>query len=172
MDERERVCSIQRTAQFDRSLEDLRRKGGTAGTAAKKAIDFISAVMGNNGRSDREKYSFTRNGEARIRRCRKVDLGGGYRLICLFKDGAMVLLYAGSHDECSRWLMRNRRMQYEFAPGMAALSASSVHAEAKNDAPAGPEEGPLADDYEEELMGRIDDAVLRRVFSGLVHGRT
>ena len=114
MDAKETVCGIHRTSQFERSLDDLRKKGGAAETAANKALDFINTVTGNEGRKVREKYSFTRHGEARIRNCRKVDLGCGYRLVCLLKDGQLVLLYVGSHDECSRWLMRNRRMNYEF----------------------------------------------------------
>jgi len=171
MDAKEPVCTIHRTAQFERSLDDLRKKGGTAETAAKKALDFINTVTGSDGQKVREKYSFTRHGEARIRNCRKVDLGCGYRLVCLLKDGQLVLLYAGSHDECSRWLMRNRRMNYEFNE-VAKTVPARERTPVKEALPASTGEGnQIIKNYEEELMSQIDDAVLRKVFSGIVNGR-
>lgn len=49
----------------------------------------------------------TKRGEGRIDKCRKLDLGGGYRLI-YFVDGAVCILpYIAAHDECDRWLKRN-----------------------------------------------------------------
>lgn len=171
MDARGTVTEIQRTALFERCLDDLLKKGGAAGTAAKKAEEFILAVTGEDGQSLREKFSFTRHGEARIKNCRKVDLGGGYRIICLFKDGRLVLLYAGSHDDCSRWLMRNRRMNYKF-DNAGKLSTARKFEPQKEPVPENPaEDCQLADWYESELMSKIDDAMLRKVFSGIVNRR-
>jgi hypothetical protein len=172
MDARETICGIHRTPQFERSLDDLRKKGGIAETAANKALDFINTVNGSEGQKVREKYSFTRHGEARIRNCRKVDLGCGYRLVCLLKDGQLVLLYAGSHDECSRWLMRNRRMNYEFKETVKDGSAAREQPVVKEVEQAVSDNGTeCIDEYEADLMSKIDDAVLRKVFSGIVNGR-
>jgi hypothetical protein len=170
MADKEKIFSIHRTTLFDRCLEDLRTKGGTAESAAKKAVDFINAVSGREDRKVREKFSFTRHGEARIRNCRKVDLGCGYRLVCLLKDGHFVLLYAGSHDDCSRWLMRNRRMTFELKEAAQPVSVVREQLPREEVVPiVGGQEGNIADAYEAELMSRIDDAVLRKVFSGLVN---
>jgi len=173
MDAKETVCGIHRTPQFERSLDDLRKKGGIAETAAKKALDFINTVTGSEGQKVREKHSFTRHGEARIRNCRKVDLGCGYRLICLLKDGQLILLYVGSHDECSRWLMRNRRMNYEFNEVAKTVTAARERESQKETINTDTdEERNIADKYEAELMSEVDDAVLRKVFSGLVSGKS
>lgn len=52
--------------------------------------------------------NFTRNGEDRIKGCRKVDLGGGYRLGTLKQGKDLYLLFVGTHDECGRWVENNR----------------------------------------------------------------
>jgi len=172
MDAKETAFSIHRTSLFEHCLKDLQKRGGIAETAVKKAEDFIRAVTGQDGLGIREKFSFTRHGEARIRNCRKIDLGGGYRLVCLLKDGQLVLLYAGSHDECSRWLMRNRRMNYEFKEAVQTVSVAQERMPVKESVPAvSGEDKQIMDAYEEELMSKIDDAILRKVFSGLVNGR-
>jgi len=114
MDAREKTFNIHRTVLFDRCIEELQMKGGMAEVATKKAVDFINAVTDGEEQKVQEKFSFTRHGEALIRYCRKIDLGSGYRLVCLLKDSHCVLLYARSHDDCSRWLMRNRRMNCEL----------------------------------------------------------
>ena len=148
------------------------KRGGAAELAAKKAEEFIRAVSERGGQGLREKFSFTRHGDARIRNCRKIDLGSGYRVVCLFKDGQLVLLYAGAHDECSRWLMRNRRMNYEFKEAAHSKPTAREALSAREANPtAVDEESRCTDEYEAELMSKIDDAVLRRVFSGLVNGR-
>jgi hypothetical protein len=174
MDARETAFSIYRTALFDQCLKGLQKKGGAPETAAKKAEEFIRAVSGQDGRAIREKFSFTRHGEARIKNCRKIDLSAGYRLVCLLKDGQLVLLYAGSHDECSRWLMRNRRMNYEFNEAEPSYSAARTRPLVKEAEPAVAvldKDKQCIDEYEADLMSKIDDAVLRKVFSGIVNGR-
>jgi len=173
MDASEKAYSIHRSGLFERCLDDLRKKGGTAEVAVKKALLFIEAITGREGQKVREKFSFTRHGEARIRNCRKIDLGSGYRLVCLLKDRHLVLLYAGSHDDCSRWLMRNRRMNYEFKEAaQAAPVARDQEAREETELLVAIEDNKIADAYEAELMSRIDDAVLRKVFSGIVNGQS
>ena len=50
----------------------------------------------------------TRHGELRIGGCRKYDLGGGYRLVCIKHEGHLVAAFVGSHDDCDRWIENNR----------------------------------------------------------------
>jgi hypothetical protein len=166
-DSTDNVLYIHRDPLFERCLEALRNKGGEGAVAAKKADEFISSLAGNGSGQAREKFSFTRNGEARIRNCRKIDLGSGYRLVCLLKDSHLVLLYAGSHDECSRWLMRNRGMRYEIGEKVLEIPVSRDRRD-EPDRDCERHDELFPESYEAELMSRIDDAVLRKIFSGLV----
>jgi hypothetical protein len=171
MDARETVIGIQHTSLYGRCLKGLRKRGGAAETAAKKAEAFMRAVSGHNEQGFREKFSLTRRGDARIRNCRKIDLGGGYRAVCLFRDGQLILLYAGSHDECARWLMRNRRMNCDFEAAEVNPAARERTTIEEAELTMSDNETECSDAYETALMNKIDDAVLRRVFSGLVKGR-
>ena len=55
-DNKGNVLFINRTAFFDRSLEDLRRKGGTAAIAAGKAELVMHQVAGMNERNLRKQF--------------------------------------------------------------------------------------------------------------------
>ena len=92
--------------KFMRSLQDLDRKGGQFSKVANKVFAF-------RGKLDIDEDPFkgfksTKHGENRIKYCRKYDLGNGCRLITVAKDGICFLLYAGTHDDCDKWLERNR----------------------------------------------------------------
>ncbi len=168
--DKEQVRYVYREPLFERCLKDLREKGGHALQAARRAEAFIELLTGMKKGEGREKFRFTRKGEYRIRDCRKVDLGCGYRLVCLQRDGALVLLFAGSHDECSRWIHRRRGLDYEPEGPSGALQRIN-----RPSRPAGGvslpqdvlQEQRLLDEYEAALLSRIDDSVLREIFSGL-----
>jgi len=76
------------TAQFERCLADLRKKGGTASDAAERIDVFIQNLMRNGNGTGREQFRYTRNGEYRIRHCKKISLGCGYRLVLIKKTVA------------------------------------------------------------------------------------
>ena len=163
------IAKLYRDPLFDRTIEDLRAKGGYAAEAAAKADEFIAAVRTGRGEGGREKFRFTRNGEHRIRNCRKVDLGCGYRIVCVQKDGRLVLLYIGTHDDCFRWIERRRTAEYDL-DGVPEEAWLGMGTDRLADGMAGgteTEEDRFCDAYEAALMERIDDAVLRRVFAGL-----
>ena len=68
--------------------------------------------------------------------------------------------------------MRNRRMNYEFKEAVQTVSVAQERMPVKESVPAvSGEDKQIMDAYEEELMSKIDDAILRKVFSGLVNGR-
>ncbi len=92
--------------KFVRSVEDLNRGGGQSS----KVADKIFAAIGKLGigKDPFKGFKLTRHGESRIKNCRKYDLGNGCRLITVVKDGNCFLLYAGSHDDCDKWLDRHR----------------------------------------------------------------
>ncbi|MFZ2411910.1 MAG: hypothetical protein WAW23_10095, partial [Candidatus Methanoperedens sp.] len=77
----EKRIALYRTPQFERCLDDLRReKGGAAVMAAKKVDEFMSCLVSGDEHT-RKKFSYTWNGEYRIKHCRKIDLVDAYRLV-------------------------------------------------------------------------------------------
>lgn len=168
--DKEQVRYLYREPLFDRSLEDLRKKRGHALQAARKAEAFIELFTGMQEGVGREKFRYTRKGEYRIKDCRKIDLGCGYRLICIQKEERLALLYVGSHDECTRWLHRRRGLEYKPAEKAGVLR--------RINRPPGPANGDnlpqdvlreqrMLEEYEAALLSRIDDSMLREIFSGL-----
>jgi len=165
--------SLYRDPLFDRTLAELRAQGGYAAVAADKAEVFIDLLIGTNLSGGRHRFRFTRKGEYRIRNCRKVDLGCGYRIVCIQKDQRLVLIYIGTHDDCFRWIDRHRTAEYDL-DGVSADAWVPIRTGRPGELPKGGqicEENRFAEEYEDSLMDRIDDAVLRQVFSGLIERR-
>jgi mRNA-degrading endonuclease YafQ of YafQ-DinJ toxin-antitoxin module len=162
-----KVYFLCKTSQFERCLDDLRKKGGTATDAAERIDEILRNLMHTADRPEREQFRYTRNGEYRIKHCKKISLGCGYRLVFTQKDGCYVFLYAGSHDDCFRWIERNKGLTYEL--DWAANSMSIVHTTDK-DADELPEdvleEKIFVERYEKKLMAQIDDELLASIFTG------
>lgn len=166
--DREHIAFLHREASFDKCLDDLRAKGGEALVTARKADEFIAVLLNPDRQGKREKFRFTRNSEARIKNCKKVDLGRGYRLVCIKKDGRLALVYVGTHDDCFRWIERNKGLEYDFDAADTAVQV--VHrpvSDREESAKNAYEEDDMLKQHEASLMSRIDDDVLRRVFHGL-----
>ena len=81
--DREHILYLHRDALFEKCLEGLRARSGEALAAARKIDEFVDLLLRPGRNMNREKFRFTRNGEHRIRNCRKVDLGCGYRIVCV-----------------------------------------------------------------------------------------
>ena len=58
----------------------------------------------------------TRKGKLRLDDCIKFDLGSGYRMVALNKKDKLILLFAGSHDDCDLWLNNRRREKVQIIP--------------------------------------------------------
>jgi len=100
--------------------------------------------------------------------CRKYDLGRGYRLVLLQKGRHLVLLYAGTHDDCFRWIEHNKKMDYQIDDttySMPVRYHSRVDTSASG---SGLKREPPDDNYEADLTSRTNDRILRKVFSGLL----
>ena len=162
------VLYVYRTPTLDRCLDELRRKGGVPSQVAQKADELIRLITRTKDECLREQFRFTRNGEYRMKYCRKYDLGCGYRLVLLQKGRHLVLLYAGSHDDCFRWIEHNKKMDYQIDDTTYSMP---VRYNPRTDASvsgSGLKREPPDDKYEADLMSRINDRILRKVFSGLV----
>lgn len=165
--------SFYRDPLFDRTLAELRAQGGYAAIAADKAEELIGILAGTNSSHGRVRFRFTRKGEYRIKSCRKVDLGCGYRMVCIQKDQRLVLLYVGTHDDCFRWIERHRTAEYdlESVAESAWIDVDGARPVEWTSRGLTCEEDRLAEEYEASLTGQLDDAVLRKVFSGLIGHR-
>jgi hypothetical protein len=152
---------IHRPPRFNKCLENLRRSGGKAAQAVRRAEEIIESLQGKGDASNQHRNRLTKHGELRIEGCIKYDLGGAYRLIGLRRGSNLVLTYVGTHDDCDRWIENNRGHVPSIEP-----DAPPPAPEAKPDLCMGetPESEP---DYDALLMERIDEKVLRKVFSGI-----
>jgi hypothetical protein len=159
------VCYVHRDPKFENYLNILREKGGTALSAAKKAEEIIQRILMKGRENSLKVGRLTKKGELRIKCGIKYDLGNGYRLICAKKGAHLILLYIGSHDDCDRWLEHNKGLQFEIDDnGDNKLATKNIPSiECKSLSTNDP-----VDEYEEQLMKRIDDKVLRSIFCGLV----
>jgi len=166
----ERILFVHRTPSFNRSLENLRGKGGLASLMAGKAEEIIEFLT-NSGSKEyfRKKFKLTWNRENRIKYCKRYNLGDGYRLICLQKGSHLVLLYVGSHDDCFRWIERNKKLTYEIEETDQTIqNIGNTSTLGYSVSPDRLKEESLFDEYEANLMSRINEDVLKKIFSGLI----
>jgi hypothetical protein len=157
------ILSISIDPKLRKRITELRKQSGTSSFAAKKADDLISRLLLRGRDCSHEIGRLTKNGEFRIRQCKKYDLGSGFRLICLRQGHHFIFLYIGSHDECHRWLERNKGLRYEMDDSYQDVLITNEISEAA--VPV--KEIDPADAYEDQLLQNIDDKMLRKIFCGL-----
>jgi hypothetical protein len=153
------IRSVYRDPKFDRQLASLRKAGRKAAIAAGKADGIVHKLI-QGCRLPDENRMVTKNGEYRIRKCVKYDLGCGYRLITIWRGERVFVSYIGTHDECDRWIENNRRIQLQVlkdrgleVPVSEATSAATI------------ESRPPADD--DPCIYPIEEKYLRMIFCGL-----
>ncbi len=141
------------------------RKGSRRESLVADRVEAIIAEAERGQLPSSNVWNFTRNGEGRIKGCRKVDLGGGYRLITLKQGKDLYLLFVGTHDECGRWVENNRVI---FPLEMIAQRCRTVNRSLYDECPS---EKPIQEsemEADEEWIPPLSDQDLRMVFSGLV----
>lgn len=155
---------IHRAPQLQKCLSKLRKAGGRGTLAAERVDTILAALTTQAGIRPEAVYKLTRHGEARIEHCKKVDLVGGYRLVYIQEGQHYYFLYAGTHDDCDRWLTHNRDLKLVSA----AASRTVETLKPVNVAPAStPEASACEPDYDALMFKDLDDNMLRRVFRGL-----
>lgn len=155
---------VHRETQFNKLLSNLRKAGGKAALAAIQAEEIMERLAARNRLLPSRVHKLTKYGEARIEGCKKFDLGGGYRLVYLKKEGHIFFSYIGTHDDCDLWIKNNRGLQPEFDAGSSQVVIEEKEKEAWGCEGHEHESEP---DYDELLMEKIDDRLLRKVFQGL-----
>ena len=153
--------------KLEKCLTILRKGSSRACLAADRTESIITELrLGKIPPGDI--CAYTRNGEGRIKGCRKYDLGAGYRLVTLKQENALYLLFAGTHDECSRWIENYRdnlslEMIAERSDTIRRCTPGKKRLQANNSPP--PENDP-----EDDWLPELSDKELRAVFCGLVEG--
>jgi hypothetical protein len=157
---------IHRAPQLYKCLAKLRRAGGKALLAAEQVETILARLAAHTGRYPDAVHKRTRHGEARIEKCKKFDLVGGYRLVYVYEAQQYYFLFAGTHDDCDRWLTHHRDLTLEMpeAPTTAAATSTSTAEVTQAAEPAVPQDGL---DYDDIVLKDIDEKILRRVFRGL-----
>ncbi len=158
---------IHREARFRRRLDILKRGDKKSSMAAERAQELIRKLFEEDLEFLEETYNRTKHGELRIDKCRKYDLGSGYRLICVEQDEDLFITYVGDHDDCDRWIENNRR----FEPEVNELREENVLSGGDEDGNEPTMSKDSEDmDYDDILMKQIDDNLLRAIFCGLRQG--
>lgn len=140
------------------------KKGSRRACLAADRVAAIIAELRRGKLPAGQVCAFTRNGEARIKGCRKYNLGAGYRLITLKKGKDLYLLFAGTHDDCTRWIENNRE---QLPLEMIAERCRTVRQSVREKTPA-PETSRSPDvEPEEDWIPPLTDRDLRIIFCGL-----
>ncbi len=144
------------------------RKGSRRACLAADRIEAIIEELKQGQTPPAEICNFTRHGEGRIKGCRKYDLGAGYRLVTLKQDNDLYLLFAGTHDECSRFIENNRD---GLSLDLIAERSDTVERIGLRNV-VQPSRPSFSGDSEtdEDWIPPLSDKDLRVIFSGLVEG--
>ncbi|MBU1140477.1 MAG: hypothetical protein KKD01_09245 [Proteobacteria bacterium] len=154
--------AIHQTRRFSKQLQAMYQAGKNERIAAMRAQRILADLQENPLHEEAE-CKRTHHGEWRLKDCRKYDLSCGFRLVGLKRDKRLIFTCIGSHDDCQRWIENNREYQDDIASVPVA-----EHCTEKCQQPIPPisTEEETIDEYEEQLMARIDERVLREIFAG------
>ena len=153
---------IQQTRRFGKQLQAMSKAGKNERNIARRAEKILIDLQADPLHEETE-CRRTHYGENRLKDCRKYDLSCGFRLVALKRDRRLIFTCIGSHDDCQRWIENHRKNpgKIESIPVPESCAESSQESISQRK----PESD--IDEYEEQLMARIDAQMLREIFAGL-----
>ena len=152
--------------RIKRHIEALRRAGKKGQIAAAHARAVIEA-MKRGGPGAARRLPQTHNGELRLVGCIKYDLGGGYRMLTVKQGKERFILFAGSHDDCDRWIENNRELAIDAIRERCRHHRVRVSSKSESD-PAIQQEAGMREEIDSIPTGvELDQKVLRLLFAGL-----
>lgn len=96
--------------QVKEQVSNLNKRGGQY----QKAAETVKRVFGDISLKTENPFaglSTTNHGETRIKNTVKYDLNGFCRLITIKVDNTCIIKFLGNHDECEKWLDRNKGLK-------------------------------------------------------------
>ena len=155
---------IHREKRFDKEMVLLRSQGEKAQVAAKRAEEIINKLTQKGWTDLKHVAKLSDHGEHRVDGCIKYDIGGGFRLICFKRGDHLYFSYVGTHDDCHRWLNRNKGGHNQVGKREAV---TTVAEKIKPEKIKIQEDREKEWDYEEQLMAQVDEKMLRKLFGGI-----
>lgn len=162
------IRSIHCSRLLERQLAAL-RKSGKKGEIAATQFERILACLKFCGAKSEDIYiKRTKNGEYRLRNCVKYDLGCGYRVITVRIRDRLYVPFLGVHDAANLWLERHGQdgfvPQESFYSEEILVSPEQCIGDVQQDISQLREENDI---YEEQLLARLDESILKDIFQGL-----
>ncbi|MDA3969754.1 MAG: hypothetical protein PF442_00220 [Desulfobulbaceae bacterium] len=152
---------IHQTRRFSKQLQAMYMAGKDERNIARRAERIIVGLQADPLHEETE-CRRTHYGEHRLMDCRKYDLSCGFRLVGLKRGRRLIFTCIASHDDCQRWIINNRKHQVEIESTLFPGCCSKNH---QGILPLKSESN--IDEYEEQLMAKIDEQMLREIFAGL-----
>jgi mRNA-degrading endonuclease RelE of RelBE toxin-antitoxin system len=144
--------------QFEKQCEKLKKSNDKANKAVENAWNIISAFK--ESRQDFHRMgTLTHSGELRLKDGIKYQLGNGYRLVLSVRKDCLFVLCIGSHDQCDRWLEKNRGGDnFRFSWQEKVAEKRSDKKKSQN---------PEYPDQQSDLFNPVEDRLLRQIFQGI-----
>ena len=156
---------------LDDQIEYLNKAGRKGKNAVSMCYEIIDTIRADGLSGKLLCCKRTRNGEARFDKCVKYDLGNGYRMITIRHKDHLFIPFLGTHDKVDLWLEHNRLDEIHTKKWLFNVEKLSQGQPDSEDCATEHEICASVDEYEEGLLGRLDDKTLRDVFRGLVEQR-
>ena len=155
---------------IDGYIEKLRMKGRQGALAASQYLEIIECIRQAKWHSNVINCKRTKNGEYRLKNCVKYDLGHGYRLVTVKNGHNLFITFVGSHDQTDRWIETHRYDCFceddsQYFSEKIDTDENLTTDQLSESLP--PSSSLESDEYEQQLIDKIDEAVLKNVFSGL-----
>lgn len=152
------TLKIHQTRRFGKQLQAMYKAGKNERNIARRAEKILINLQADPLHEETE-CRRTHYGENRLKDCRKYDLSCGFRLVGLKRDRRLIFTCIGSHDDCQHWIENHRKNPEKIVsiPVPENSQESISHRRIESD----------IDEYEEQLMVRIDEQMLCEIFAGL-----
>lgn len=162
------IRSIHCSRLLERQLAALRKAGKKGEIAANQFERILTCLKYSGPKSEGIYIKRTKNGEYRLKNCVKYDLGCGYRVITVRIGDRLYVPFLGVHDAANQWLERHGQdgflPQESFYLQAIFVSHEQCIGDPEQDISQLREEDDL---YEEQLLARLDESLLKDVFQGL-----
>ncbi len=155
---------------IDCYIEKLQMKGKQGALVASQYLQIIECIRQAEWRDNVISSKRTKNGEYRLKNCVKYDLSHGHRLVTVKVGQDLFITFVGSHDDTDRWIETHRYDCFceddsQYLSETIDTDETDTTEEIRKSLPL--ESAPESDEYEQQLKDKIDEAMLKKVFSGL-----